>query len=129
VLPAWRATKGHVRCTTASFNFKSLFTNDQIIAGAIWNETTLPAEVEALRESLTTKAVPILANATGVANSGAYSNEADVREPNFQVTFFGKNYARLSEIKAKYDPSDLFIVGAGVGSERWNTEGLCTTEF
>lgn len=69
--------------------------------------------------------VPILANWTGEPDSGAYSNEADVREPNFQVTFFGQNYAKLKSIKKIYDPDDLFIVGAGVGSEDWDEQGLC----
>jgi hypothetical protein len=101
-------------------------TNPQIIAAALWSETTTPADVEAVRESMTNKAIPIIAGATGVADSGSYSNEGDVREPDFQVTFFGDNYARLSEIKAKYDPGDLFIVGAGVGSEQWDVDGLCT---
>ena len=58
-------------------------------------------------------------------NAGAYSNEADLLEPNFQTTFFGPNYAKLSAIKRMYDPEDLFIVGAGVGSERWDEWGLC----
>jgi hypothetical protein len=58
-------------------------------------------------------------------NAGAYSNEADLLEPDFQTTFFGPNYAKLSAIKRKYDPLDLFIVGAGVGSERWDEWGLC----
>jgi hypothetical protein len=103
--------------------------NRQVIALALWGETATPDEVEAVRTSMTNQAVPILAHATGVKNSGSYSNEADVREPEFQATFFGDNYARLSEVKAKYDPYDLFIVGAGVGSERWDADGLCTIEY
>jgi hypothetical protein len=59
-------------------------------------------------------------------NGAGYSNEADVNEPQFQTTFFGPNYAELTRIKAKYDPDDLFIVAAGVGSERWDEWGLCT---
>ena len=74
---------------------------------------------------MTNKWVPILASLTGEPDSGSYSNEADVREPNFQVTFYGPNYARLKSIKAKYDPNDLFIVGAGVGSENWDSYGIC----
>jgi hypothetical protein len=58
-------------------------------------------------------------------NSGSYSNEADVLERDFQHVFYGPNYARLTIIKHKYDPHDLFIVGAGVGSERWDRLGLC----
>ena len=62
---------------------------------------------------------------TGEKNSGSYSNEADVREPDFQQTFFGPNYSRLKAIKQKYDPNGMFIVGAGVGSEDWDAEGIC----
>ncbi|KAJ7354372.1 hypothetical protein DFH08DRAFT_984840 [Mycena albidolilacea] len=39
--------------------------------------------------------------------------------------FFDPNYAKLSDIKAKYDPHDFFIVAAGVGSEHWDEWGLC----
>jgi hypothetical protein len=106
---------------------EALFTNPQIVAATSWSETATPSNVEALRESMTKNTVPILANVTGVANSGAYSNEADVREPNLQVTFFGDSYTRLSQIKVKYDPFDLFIVGAGVGSKRWDADGICTS--
>ncbi|KAI0028758.1 FAD-binding domain-containing protein [Vararia minispora EC-137] len=108
ITPKWRTAKAHI-----------------IIASG-WNETSTFEEVEAVREAMTNEAVPLLANATGETDSGSYSNEADVREPDFQTTFFGGNYGRLSQVKAKYDPDDLFIVGAGVGSERWDEYGLCT---
>ena len=71
--------------------------------------------------------MPVLAALAG-PGSAAYSNEADVREPDFQTTFFGPNFARLSDIKNKYDPAGLFIVGAGVGSENWDAEGLCRVD-
>ncbi|KAJ7812363.1 hypothetical protein B0H14DRAFT_3752549 [Mycena olivaceomarginata] len=71
-----------------------------------------------------TTQLPLLEKLSG-PNAGAYSNEADGSEPDFQSTFFGPNYAKLSDIKAKYDPHDLFIVAAGVGSERWDEWGLC----
>lgn len=64
---------------------------------------------------------------TNETDSASYSNEADVREPNFQVTFFGVNYARLKQIKSVYDPQSLFIVPAGVGSEDWDVFGTCRT--
>lgn len=89
-----------------------------------WTDQTTPQQVEAIREDMTMNKVPVLAAFTG-QDGGSYSNEADVREPNFQVTFFGPNYPRLSEIKKVYDPQDLFIVPAGVGSERWDADGLC----
>ena len=74
---------------------------------------------------MTHKKVPVLAALAGGRNSAAYSNEADVREPHFQTTFFGPNYGRLSKIKKHYDPNDLFIVPVGVRSEKWDVDGLC----
>lgn len=56
---------------------------------------------------------------------GAYLNEADADETNFQQSFWGSNYPRLRAIKAERDPSDLFIVRKGVGSENWDDSGLC----
>jgi hypothetical protein len=73
------------------------------------------------------KQLPILEKIAG-ANSAAYSNEADVLERNFKNVFYGSNYARLSSIKSKYDPNDLFIVRAGVGSERWDSYGMCKSK-
>ena len=84
------------------------------------------AGVQALRKNFTATARPVLAGLAGGDSSGSYSNEADVLEPNFQVTFFGRNYPRLEKIKAAYDPKDLFIVPAGVRSEYWDSEGMCT---
>lgn len=85
-----------------------------------------PSDVVALQQRFIHEAVPILAAATGEDDSGSYSNEANALEPDFQTTFFGPNYQRLLSIKAEYDPKDLFIVRAGVGSERWDTAGMCT---
>ena len=51
--------------------------------------------------------------------SGAYFNEADVQEPNFQQAFFGSNYERLLRIKHDIDPWGLFYAAATVGSEDW----------
>ena len=55
-------------------------------------------------------------------NSGAYWNEADINEPNWEHTFWGGNYAALKEIKAKYDPHRMFRVWNGVGGTRPETE-------
>jgi FAD/FMN-containing dehydrogenase len=37
---------------------------------------------------------------------------------------WGGNYARLAQIKQKYDPDGLFFVHNGVGSEQWSTDGF-----
>ncbi|ORY01670.1 FAD binding domain-containing protein [Clohesyomyces aquaticus] len=52
-------------------------------------------------------------------NGGAYANEADIAEPDWQKSFWGSNYERLLSIKKKWDPTDLFYVHHGVGSEGW----------
>ena len=49
--------------------------------------------------------------------SGAYSNEADYFEPDWQTAFWGPHYSRLLDIKRKYDPDNLFRVHHGVGSD------------
>ena len=61
--------------------------------------------------------MPKLAEIT--PGGAAYLNEADSNEPNFQQTFYGTNYARLRDIKRKYDPLDMFYALTAVGSEEW----------
>lgn len=89
-----------------------------------WVDSATVQQVANVRSRLTKFKVPILANLAG-PQSASYSNEADVMEPDFESTFFGPNYSRLSAIKVKYDPDDMFIVPVGVGSERWDKAGFC----
>ena len=39
-------------------------------------------------------------------------------------SFWGANYPRLLAVKKKYDPSGLFFVHHGVGSEDWSADGF-----
>jgi hypothetical protein len=55
--------------------------------------------------------------------SGAYMNEADVEEPDFQHSFYGDGYDRLLRIKRSWDPWNLFYAVTAVGSESWYVEG------
>ncbi|KAG6853994.1 hypothetical protein C0991_011651 [Blastosporella zonata] len=89
-----------------------------------WDDTTPISIVRQTERIFRDKQLPILQR-LAPPGAGAYSNEADALEVDFQTTFYGPNYNRLTEIKAKYDPEDLFIVKSGVGSERWDTYGLC----
>ncbi|KAL4787089.1 hypothetical protein BJX76DRAFT_345774 [Aspergillus varians] len=52
---------------------------------------------------------------------GAYLNEATFDNPDWREDYFGPNYPRLSEVKRKYDPGNLFYGPATVGSEHWRT--------
>jgi hypothetical protein len=57
-------------------------------------------------------------------DGGAYVSESNYFEKDFQRSYWGGNYARLVEIKRKYDPFGLFIVHNGVGSEEWSADGF-----
>ncbi|KAF9042760.1 FAD-binding domain-containing protein [Hymenopellis radicata] len=106
VTPKWRTSKTHMMVVNA------------------WADDAEPSEVQAQTELFQKTQLPIFEEVIGT-DGGAYSNEADLTELNFQTTFYGPNYDRLSEIKRKYDPSDRFIVEGGVGSERWDRDGFC----
>ncbi|KAL4879308.1 hypothetical protein BJY04DRAFT_193725 [Aspergillus karnatakaensis] len=51
--------------------------------------------------------------------SGAYMNEADFQQPGWQGIFYGENYGALRQVKAKYDPNDVFYAWQAVGSDEW----------
>ncbi len=48
---------------------------------------------------------------------GSYSNEGNYFQKDWQTEFWGANYPRLLRIKKKYDPTNMFTVHKGVGSE------------
>ena len=50
-------------------------------------------------------------------DAGAYVNECDYFQEDWQHAFWGPNYPRLARIKRRYDPDGLFTVHHGVGSE------------
>jgi hypothetical protein len=47
----------------------------------------------------------------------AYLSETDYFQDDWQASFWGHHYARLTEVKHRYDPSGLFRVHHGVGTE------------
>jgi hypothetical protein len=56
--------------------------------------------------------------------TGAYVNECDYFQAEWQRAFWGPNYARLLAVKRRYDPDGLFTVHHGVGSETWSADGF-----
>jgi len=56
--------------------------------------------------------------------AGAYINECDYFQADWQRAFWGPNYPRLARIKRRYDPNGLFFVHHGVGSEAWSADGF-----
>lgn len=104
--PAWRRTITH------------------IAFGKDWEANATLAEQQAIREQVT-DGVRTLRSVEGDDKMGAYLNEANAYEMDFQASFWGENYPRLYEIKQKWDPTGLFITRKGVGSEDWDDAGLC----
>jgi hypothetical protein len=56
--------------------------------------------------------------------AGSYVSEGNFFDDAWQTSFWGSNYPRLAEVKKKYDPSGLFFVHHGVGSEEWSADGF-----
>ncbi|CAG8947981.1 unnamed protein product [Penicillium salamii] len=104
--PAWRDTMVHL-----------------IAAHYMSPEMTFD-EQKAFEANITNTEVPLL-RSLEPGEMGAYVNEADADETDFQQSFWGENYPRLQEIKASRDPDDLFIARKGIGSEKWDDSGLC----
>jgi len=50
-------------------------------------------------------------------DSGAYANEAFPLSENWQQDFWGANYPKLSQLKAKYDPKMLLWVSPGINAD------------
>jgi hypothetical protein len=61
-----------------------------------------------------TAAMKLIRDAT--PGAGAYVNEADYFEPNWQRSFWGENYEKLIKIKEKFDPTGMFSCHHCVGS-------------
>ncbi|CEO58807.1 hypothetical protein PMG11_03509 [Penicillium brasilianum] len=98
VLPAWREAIAHVVLST-SWKWDD-------------HEYTIAAQ-----EKMTNDFMPSLMKLA--PNSGAYLNEADFRQLDFKTAFYGENYDALRQVKAKYDPHNLFYGLTAVGSDEW----------
>ncbi|KAK6850554.1 hypothetical protein PG987_000188 [Apiospora arundinis] len=110
VNPAWRRTGVHMQLTTA------------------WDDAVPWADMVAAQKRITDEFVPQMEAVT--PGSGAYVNEADFRQPNWQQDFFGPNYDRLLQIKRKWDPEGRFYAIRTVGSDAWDVAAdgrMCRT--
>ncbi|KAJ8117659.1 hypothetical protein OPT61_g1198 [Boeremia exigua] len=99
VHPAWRKAIVHATLTLP------------------WDFTAPWSEALEVQQKMTNVIQPLVEAAT--PGSGAYVNEADFNQKNWQTTFWGSNYKQLLSIKKKWDPSSLFYATVGVGSEAW----------
>ncbi|OKL55414.1 hypothetical protein UA08_09267 [Talaromyces atroroseus] len=98
VNPAWRDTLMHG------------------MLGAVWTQTATPEDIAAANQVLTERLQTWRDVSPG---SGAYMNEADINEPDFQQSFYGSNYPQLYAMKQQYDPWGVLYAITAVGSEDW----------
>ncbi|KAI0908971.1 hypothetical protein F4823DRAFT_596551 [Ustulina deusta] len=82
-----------------------------------WDFSMPWAEMTAYQTNLTKFVMPKIEAAT--PGGGAYLNEANFEQPNWQDVFYGANYPRLKDIKGKVDPQGVFYSQTAVGSELW----------
>ncbi|MBV9518662.1 MAG: FAD-dependent oxidoreductase [Hyphomicrobiales bacterium] len=61
-------------------------------------------------------------------DAGSYVAESSFFEREWQHSYWGPNYARLTAIKKKYDPDCLFFCHHGVGTEGWSDDGFKKVE-
>ncbi|KAI6765284.1 hypothetical protein HG531_012383 [Fusarium graminearum] len=83
-----------------------------------WDNEAPWEEMLAAQRKMTEVVQPVIEAAT--PGAGAYINEADFQQPDWQDTFYGANYDKLLQIKKKYDPKHLFYATVAVGSEQWD---------
>jgi FAD/FMN-containing dehydrogenase len=57
-------------------------------------------------------------------DAGSYVAESSYFEREWQKSYWGLHYSRLFDVKQKYDPTGLFFVHHGVGSEEWSADGF-----
>ncbi|KAF8456504.1 hypothetical protein BDZ91DRAFT_773355 [Kalaharituber pfeilii] len=110
--PAWRKTLTHIVFATG------------------WDDGASFEYQESIKRMLTEQAVPALKEldwdpVKKRQTMGAYINEADKEEKNWQDSFWGDNYPRLRKLKQKWDPKGVFWCRPCVGSEDWDREGVC----
>lgn len=87
---------------------------------ALSAESSVEEVARASREMREDVLAPFREVAPVSEGGGAYLNEANVDERDWQGEFYGAgNYERLLGIKGKWDPKGVFYATTGVGSEAW----------
>ncbi|KAI2606605.1 FAD-binding domain-containing protein [Hypoxylon sp. NC1633] len=102
VNPAWRQTLVHA------------------LLGVTWSQEATAADIAAANKKLVDMMQPWRDVSPG---AGAYLNEADINEPNWQQAYYGSNYNYLYQLKQKYDPWGMMWAPTAVGSEDWYVTG------
>lgn len=93
---------------------------------SLWDWTIPRSEMLARKSYLADVIAPAFEKVT--PGAGAYLNEADafvypLGSTEWQETFYGENYGRLTEIKREWDSESVFYAHTAVGSENWEVDG------
>ncbi|KAF2181436.1 isoamyl alcohol oxidase [Zopfia rhizophila CBS 207.26] len=99
-----------------------------VILSSPWPQEANLSDMASLAKKMTNEWVPAVSALA--PESGAYMNEADPQQPDWQNVFYGPNYDELLRIKQEFDPHDIFYAWTAVGSDRWfqnSNDALCRT--
>jgi hypothetical protein len=66
---------------------------------------------------------------TAIPDPAAYVAESSYFQSEWQSSYWADNYPKLLAIKRRYDPTCLFFVRHGVGSEDWSPDGFTRTSL
>ncbi|KAI1178916.1 FAD-binding domain-containing protein [Nemania sp. FL0916] len=91
------------------------------IVGSVWSWGQPWDLVLEQQKQLEQDILPALEAAT--PGAGAYANEANFAQSDWQDTFYDTNYPKLKTIKDKYDPNGVLYGVISVGSENWKEDG------
>lgn len=84
-----------------------------------WPDNAGAEEILQVKKDLTFKKLQAMKEFA--PHMGTYDNEADPYDPDWRHDWWGAgNYEKLAEIKAKYDPDDVFWCWRCVGNEGWD---------
>ncbi|KAJ5190949.1 FAD binding domain protein [Penicillium cinerascens] len=89
------------------------------VLGTTYNYTSRMVDLQC-QSLMTDSLIPRLAALS--PGGGAYLNEADWKQPDWQWVFYGVHYPMLELVKQKYDPDHVFYARTAVGSEWWVQE-------
>ncbi|KAH6661255.1 hypothetical protein BKA67DRAFT_590296 [Truncatella angustata] len=112
VNPIWREVYVHALAGGSNVNTTNATPSGALHKAADWLETN--------KEAVWRDWAP---------DTGAYMNEANPFNGQWQHDYYGSSYQRLVEIKKRYDPSYSLFVWSGVSSDEWqydmDTGKLC----
>ena len=80
-----------------------------------WPDGIAQSVIDSVYRDITEKKIQPLRDLSH--ETGAYFNECDSYEPDWQKAFFGENYERLLAVKKRVDPESVLWCRRCVGSE------------